>query len=245
MTTTSTAAAAATTTPSSSHRHPHASVTLFTAAIFQFPTSVSQLQACARTGRNAGSILKIKDGSPRNDSDSRSSSTSGGNVPCPADTHHSHGRNRDKTVFTASGVDSPSLPSTSCKPPALSLMSQRRVFNRQPSCYSSRRLEMRRRGAVPSFSPMSSAPPQLRPRSRQHLRRRSHPPRARFDNNNTDASVANTGTSDSSSNNAANIPRTINAYIATNNNGDTDNTASFVDTACTLNANASESRTAF
>jgi len=104
---------------------------------------------------------------------------------------------------------------------------------------------MRRRGAVPSFSPMSSAPPQLRPRSRQHLRRRSHPPRARFDNNNTDASVANTGTSDSSSNNAANIPRTINAYIATNNNGDTDNTASFVDTACTLNANASESRTAF
>jgi len=103
--TTTTTAATTTTTLSPSHRHPHASVTLFTAAIFQFPTSVSQLQACARSGRNAGSILKIKDGSPRNDGDSRSSSTSSGNVPCPADTHHGHGRNRDKTVFTASGVD--------------------------------------------------------------------------------------------------------------------------------------------
>ena len=75
-----TATTAATTTTSPSHRHPHASVTLFTAAIFQFPTPVSQLQACARFGRNAGSILKTRDGSTRNDGDSHSTTTTSGNV---------------------------------------------------------------------------------------------------------------------------------------------------------------------
>jgi len=48
---------------------------------------------------------KSKDGSLRNDGDSNSTTTSSGNVSNPANTHRSHGRDRDKTVVTASDVD--------------------------------------------------------------------------------------------------------------------------------------------
>jgi len=104
---------------------------------------------------------------------------------------------------------------------------------------------MRRRGAVPlSFQRLAHPLGRTRASTSDVART---PPAARFDEHNTDAT--NNVTSDSSSNNAANpanIACTINADIATNSsNANSDNTASFVDTTCTFDPNAADSRTPF
>ena len=157
----------------------------------------------------------------------------------PAKTHYSH--DRGKTVFTSSDVD---------PVPAIDFVQATRpVPDVTTPCFFTDNL--------PAILHADSAPCSLSLQRLAHSLGFDHAragtsdgvrtpaPAARFDNNDTDASATNTGTSDSSSNNAFNIARTLNADIATNNNGNIDNTASFVDTTCTLNTNAADSRTPF
>jgi len=113
---------------------------LLTAAIFLFPTSVSQLQAYARSGRRH----------PQNQRTAHCATTATAIAPpppgatCPAPT--------TPTAVTAATatrpssrppMSTPSLPSTSCEPPALSPMSPRRV---QPATF------------LPFFTPTLDAP---------------------------------------------------------------------------------------